>query len=550
VTDAQAGGVSRRALLGATGAGVAASLGLGPGRLAVPAAAASASTAGAASVAASRTVLARHTLTATVRGTGHYVELPFGVPAGTTRVDVRVRTSNVRARVGLGLFDHRGSGYQSAGFRGVYGAERAEAFVSAAQASEAFLPGPVEPGIWTVIVPVFLVPTPTTVTVEVTCTAGPTGRPFRPGPLPGVVRDAPGWYCGDLHCHTPASSDAWASGSAMTPRQWADAARAAGLDFVAMTDHNVVTQNQFLARDAGGDVLLLAGEEMTNWFHGHATVSGLDVGDWLDWRQAPAGRALPPHHARIADFLAVARRMGAYVAAAHPLAPTLMWEFAREAHDPASRPAGWEVWTGPWQPDDAASVRRWDSFLRRGWRVSANGGSDLHGVDNDGGFAVGLPTTVVYADRLARDDVIAALHAGRCFVTRAPRGVQAVLVATRSGQAAGLGGTIAGDAGDRAAVTCHVYGGAGMTLLLLAGSADGTRAVAVRALRDEHEVVDVEVPIPAGGGFVRAEVRSRAHVDLANPLASTGAMECLTNPVYLIVGDPPARPEPVPPLPG
>jgi hypothetical protein len=170
-------------------------------------------------------------------------------------------------------------------------------------------------------------------------------------------------------------------------------------------------------------------------------------------------------------------------------------------------------------------------------------------VDNQSGFAVGLPTTVVYADRLARDEILAGLRAGRCFITRAPDGVQATLVAQGAARSAGLGGTVAGDVGDRVRVTCHIRGGQGMSLLLLIGSAEGTRAAAFRRLQADEASVETVVRIPPGGGFVRAEIRSHAHIDLSQPLAATGAMECLTNPVYLVVGDPPDRPEPVPPLP-
>ncbi|MBW3638594.1 MAG: hypothetical protein KY451_01875 [Actinobacteria bacterium] len=63
------------------------------------------------------------------------------------------------AETGLGLFDQRGSHYgtlaRTNGFRGIYGEERSEFFVAATAASQSFQPGPVEPGEWTVIVPVF-----------------------------------------------------------------------------------------------------------------------------------------------------------------------------------------------------------------------------------------------------------------------------------------------------------------------------------------------------------------------------------------------------------
>lgn len=158
----------------------------------------------------------RRTFTRTVAGGGYYEYVSFDVPRDANEVAVALSTSRDDASVGVGLFDHREAGYQSSGFRGVYGAERSSFFVRADDASQSFLPGPVEPGTWTVVVPVFQVPVPTEVTVEVTLAFGPP-RPRPPaGPAPGVVSPDAVWYAGDLHCLTPASSDAWSTGTALT----------------------------------------------------------------------------------------------------------------------------------------------------------------------------------------------------------------------------------------------------------------------------------------------------------------------------------------------
>lgn len=485
------------------------------------------------------------TQTVTVTGTatlpGQHLELPFEVPAGVNRVQVAVTRTGGDAVTGAGLFDHRGAGYQSAGFRGIYGEERSAFFVAAHEASQSFLPGTIGAGTWTVVVPVFRVTVPTTVTATVVLGFGRQRRAVGFGPEPGVVVDAPGWYRGDLHCHTPESSDAWRSGSALSPAEWAAEARRTGLDYLAMTDHNVVSQNLRLAADAGDDVLLMAGEEMTNWFHGHATVSGIDPGDWLDWRQAPVGLPLPSGTARIQDFLAVAREMGAYVAAAHPLAGHLSWQFFADGElDPAARPAGMEVWTGPFQPDDEAALATWDELLRRGWRTWANGGSDLHGVVNDRGFVFGTPTTVVYAERLSKAAVVDALRRGRSFVTRAPDGVEAYLTAAGpDGQRQVVGGTIYGGPLDVAEVEVLVRRAAGMRLVLVR---DGV-ALSVTPITSDEQTVTAAVPVGLGG-YVRAEVRGQPFLDPARPLAGRLDMEALTNPVFLVQGPVPPGTEP------
>jgi predicted metal-dependent phosphoesterase TrpH len=473
-------------------------------------------------------------LTDTVVATGNYAYLPFDVPPGTTRIDLK-RDTDVPAALGLGLFDARGSEYQSPGFRGIAGGERREAFIALDSATPGFLPGPIEPGRWTVIVPVFLAALPTRVTIRVRMTQGPAVPPLLPGPLPGVVRDTPGWYRGDLHCHTIHSSDAWATGTAMTPPEWANRARELGLDFLCMTDHNTIAQNWSLGSDAGAGVLLMAGEEMTNYFHGHAAVVGLDPGEWLDFRQSPLGLPLPTGGRRIQEFIAAARSMGAYVAAAHPLRPGLSWQFIADGvFDPAARTDGFEVWNGPWQVNEEMALRLWDYLLREGWDVVANGGSDLHGVGNTQGYTVGLPTTVVYAPALSRDAIVDTVRAGRSFITRQPDGVEIYLTASGPGeQQTFTGGTIWGEAGDLVSVRVLIRRADGLRLSLRTETGEVLSA----ELHSDEQTIDTIVPIGQEHGFVRAEIRTGQGRLLPVPQLD---MEAFTNPIWLRVGDVPA----------
>ncbi|MBW3651810.1 MAG: hypothetical protein KY458_14690, partial [Actinobacteria bacterium] len=107
-------------------------------------------------------------LTAVAAAAGSYLYLPFDVPTGVNRIGVKITKSGGDAKTGVGLFDERGAAYQSNGFRGIYGEERSELFVAASEASQSFLPGTINPGRWTVIVPVFTQTIPTEVTARVT----------------------------------------------------------------------------------------------------------------------------------------------------------------------------------------------------------------------------------------------------------------------------------------------------------------------------------------------------------------------------------------------
>lgn len=484
------------------------------------------------------------TLATTVVATAHYTYVPFDVPAGTTRIDVALALDR-SASVGLGLFDPRGAGYRSAGFRGVAGKERREVFVGLREATPGFTPGPIPAGRWTVILPVFLALLPTRVTLRIRLTRGEDVAPAVAGPLPGVVRAGPGWYRGDLHCHTEASSDAWATGSALTPAGYADLARALQLDFLAMTDHNVISQNSGLAADAGAGVLLLAGEEMTNWFHGHATISGIDPGIWFDFRQTPFGLPLPTGDGRIADLVAAVREAGGVISAAHPMMPTTSWHFLADALvSPAARTDAFEVWNGRWQLDDEVALRVWHRMLCAGWGVVANGGSDLHGTADEEGLTPGTPTTVVYSGALAREPVVAALRAGRSFVTRHPGGVEVYLTASGpAGQHTYTGGRIHAGAGEPVAVQALVRGGGGMTLALHTHRG----RVAEVALTGDEQVVDHAVVMGERDGFVRAQVRGGVARRL--PVLPALDMQALTNPIRLVSGPVPAGtvPEHAPP---
>ena len=534
------------------------------------------------------------TRTVTAADTGSYLYLPFTMPAGVKRVEVTLTKTTGNAVTGLGLFDQRGPGYGSKGFRGIYGEEFQELFIERGTASPAFVPGPIEKGRWTVIVPVFRgAADRLTVTVKPSRVPSDGGRGARFAggrgadgrtrgggtgggesgggsggltgtgePGGGVEGDCPegstvprtgddnerisrqaGWYRGDLHDHTTHSSDSCSSGSARTPSRFAEAVRRSRLDFVSLTDHNVTTQNRSIGEvSAADDVLVMPGLEMTNWFHGHATVTGLEPGDWLDWRQRPRPVPLREHEKLIDAFIAPTERRNFYTSASHPSAGPIAWQFFNEAEArPELLTDGLETWTGPFQPDDDATIERWDEFLNRSvrdkrFRIVANGASDVHGFENDQGFALGAPTTVAYARELSKDAVVDALEAGRSYITCDPDGPGLYLSAT-AGEGDGprgndqrqmVGGTVYGDAATVAKVSVIVRGGKGRVLSIIR---DGAGAQTTAITSNEQKVTVLQ-PV-GGGGFVRAELRDRPTIDPTKPRAGETGMHAMTNPIFL-----------------
>ena len=198
--------------------------------------------------------------------TERYVYVPFEVPAGTTRVDIELNYQKTDLNVvDLALMEPGSTALGTRAFRGWSGGERSAIFVSTSDATPGYWPGPIPSGTWRVVLGLYKVG-PAGVDVEVTVgrsSASLPSAPTIPPPSRRPVRTGPAWYSGQLHAHTH-NSDGALSVQALATR-----ARAEGLDFLALTDHNTTAQ-QREAVDAPG-LLTIIGEEVTTP-GGHANV--------------------------------------------------------------------------------------------------------------------------------------------------------------------------------------------------------------------------------------------------------------------------------------
>jgi len=143
---------------------------------------------------------------------------------------------------------------------------------------------------------------------------------------------------------------------------------------------------------------------------------------------------------------------------------------------------------------------------------------------------------VVHADALSKSAVVAALQAGRSFVTRLPDGVELYLTATGvDDQRQIMGGTVYGAPTDVVELEILVRRAGGMRLTIVR---DG-EPVSVVPITSDEQVVPFSSPV-GSGGFLRAEVRSMPFFSPTAPLSSRTDMEAFSNPVFLAQG-------PVPP---
>lgn len=459
-------------------------------------------------------------------GAADWVYLPVRVPPGVNRLSVSYSYSKPAVTPGeltnscdIGVFDERGTDLGGAGFRGWSGGFRTEFEIAADHATPGYLPGPIRPGIWHVVLgPYQVSPVGLDYSVTATLGFGPDPAPFRPAYPPQAV---PGsgrrWYRGDSHLHTVYSD------GRHTPEQVAAGARRAGLNFIMTTDHNTSSSHAVWGPLAGPDLLIVTGEEITTR-NGHVLALGVPPGRFVDWRY----RASDDVFTRVADSV---RRSGGIVVPAHPYCPYVgcRWKFGYADADAI------EVWNGPWTLDDEIAVETWDAMLiahaQHGTRWSpALGNSDAHSDPQ----VIGLPQTAVLADSLSKEALLAGITAGRSYLAESSA-VQLDLTASATRQVAGLGERLPADPGSPVTVNFTVT-----------GVPDGL----ARLITDEGQTLQRSLPAsgsatltwtttPQLAAYVRGEVRhplpdgTPGNGTATGTTPQLGAMAGLTNPIWL-----------------
>ena len=370
-----------------------------------------------------------HTLTGTVtpadKAANDYLLLPFDVPPGLSRLTVSYEYSDAVSAalpggsgnvVDIGVFDPRGATvFQGQGFRGWSGSGRSEFTIGLADATPGYLPGPIYPGTWHILLGLYhILPQGCDYRLTITGQSGEVASPAqRDLRTPLLSREA-GWYRGDLHSHTH-HSDAVGSLSDLVA-----AARARGLDFVAVTDHNTSSHLPHLAAAGGDELLLIPGQEITTYY-GHANAWGIQ--GWQEFRCRDDATM-----ARIIDAVHAA---GALFSVNHPKDNGPPWEYSPDLPFDCV-----EAWQSLWAFNNYQSLDFWDSLLRRGRRVVAVGGSDKHVEPFTGQLSfydIGTPTTWVYAEELSTAGILAGIRAGHVFISADPPGPELYLAADDAG---------------------------------------------------------------------------------------------------------------------
>lgn len=341
-------------------------------------------------------------------GPDHFF-VPFTVPPGTREIALLPDDLSKENILDFGLEDGRG-------YRGWGGGTSEPIVVNAEAASRAFVPGPLDGGGFRVVVgKAKIVASPAKYRITVTYRDAPTlapqteRRPYVPAP---ALAAGTRYYAGDLHVHSRESTDA-----APTLDEVGTFARSRGLDFVELSDHNTVTQLDFLAdvQPRHPALLFVPGIEYTT-YQGHANAIGATrfVEHKLGQRGATIGAAV--------DAI---RAQGAVFSINHPMLDLgdvcigCAWK-----HDVAPDAIGaYEIGTGG-QKESArlflsVTFAAWEALLDRGSHAAPVGGSDDHRAGKGtGAFAspIGSPTTLVLADALSAEAIVAGIKKGRTVV--------------------------------------------------------------------------------------------------------------------------------------
>lgn len=235
-----------------------------------------------------------------------------------------------------------------------------------------------------------------------------------------VFNNKSGWYCGDFHVHTNASID-----GDFSPAKVAELARAEGLDFIAITDHNTIAG--FTELDENLNFLVIPGIEVT-LDKGHFNVFGM--GEWCQWMESVCviQRAipLPDEYQKVSELMHQIAKEGLLNSINHPRLHPWDWHYNDTDLDYVHCV---ELWNNLFWPDNVhanpKTVELWTDWLNAGYRVTAIGGSDYHYPPKPKkglpGERLGQPTTYVYAEELSVAAILEGLRRRRAYVSNGPR---------------------------------------------------------------------------------------------------------------------------------
>ncbi len=444
-----------------------------------------------------------------------YILAPFDVPPGIVSITVTFHYTGreQHTTLDLGLFDPER-------FRGWSGGNKSTFTVSETNATPSYLPGPIIPGKWKLIIGVPNIRQNVTSHYEAEIYF--TRRDGEQSFTDKSLRTGPAWYRGDLHMHTAHSDGSCLSQSGRKVPcpvfLTAEAAAERGLDFIAVTDHNTDSHYDALRelQPYFDKLLFIPGREITT-FWGHANLFGPT--QFFDFRVGDTTSTQ--------SLFERAEKMGAVLSINHPNAPTgeecmgCGWT-PQQQIDPRLIHVI-EAVNGGDEYGPRQSVSFWEKYLNQGFRVTAIGGSDNHNAQIPEGKtnAIGRPTTVIYANDLSVHSLLDAIRKGHVFIDlSASRDRLLDVSAEDNGEKAVMGDTLAAPANSTIKIFAHIVACEGLRLRFLL---DGKP---VDSLAADLTQPDQTIPLTLTADGKKHWLRP----DVVTP---EGKLILLGNPIYL-----------------
>jgi PHP domain-containing protein len=444
--------------------------------------------------------------------TDSYVTVPFEVPPDIQRLDVSFTYTGREdhTTLDLGLLDPQR-------FRGWSGGNKHEFSVGIADATPSYLPGPLPPGTWKLLIGVAYLGEGHTSNYQAHIHFVRADEPDTTGFTSAPIATGERWYRGDLHMHTAHSDGSCTSQSGkMVPCPLfvtVEDAVKQKLDFIAITDHNTISHYdaERELQPYFDQILLIPGREITT-YAGHANIYGPI--SFIDFRAEAKGAP------SINNVFRAAHAVGAVVSINHPGDPT----------GASCIGCGWSVSDTDWRLVDSVEaingndpahydldIRFWDQQLAKGYRLVAIGGSDTHRPERR---TIGHPTTVVHAQELSVHDILDAIRKGHvCIDLTASHDKVIDIEASDEASHVAMGDSLTAARNDHVSWTAHMTGAAGSTLHWMV---DGTEISALP-------------PQPVGDAEDKASWTSdgQRHWIRAEIRTADGTLQLLSNPIFI-----------------
>ena len=264
------------------------------------------------------------------------------------------------------------------GFKGWSGSSKDEVFISEEWSTPGYSIGKIQSGKWNLLVGLS----------KLTC-----DHEIKINIL--LEKTMPKWYKGDLHMHTIHSDGDYELHDVVRH------CKEAGLDYIAITDHNAFTQNKTYANSL--DIIKIPAFELTT-YRGHSNFYGLNE---------PTSGIICNSPEDVQKFINEGRANGALVSLNHPFFKD-EWTWGIDRYEFKFV----EIWNGPWSQGNMTAIKWWHNELCLKRRVIALGGSDTHRRAGERWY--GNPTTMIKSDDRNIKGLLNGVENGRVCVCNSP----------------------------------------------------------------------------------------------------------------------------------